>query len=605
MKSFYQKFGAWGRTSQWWLAFCSGGAAGLVPVGDAGAAIVYSGEKNIGITSDFNGVFISVTAQQSSTPANGLWDLNPFFGGLGIANSPGFQPVRSGAGNEAPILALTFGASVGGSLTYSSGSGGSGAEDDSGHLGAGAGQFTDGQTGYLGFKLLSGTDVSYGWMRVNLTSNGETGSVIDWAYDNSGSPILTGAVTDLGAAPIVRQAGTEQTLSASQAGTGLLMEEGAKIIFDEGTSGGSYTGNIQGAGEIRVAGAGGLRLSGVNLFSGSISVLEGSRLTVGGAGNLGSAQIRIGSSGSLEFASLAANNGSANTFANAISLGGQSGTFNNTGSGKVVLSGPIASNGGLLVFTGGSFDVLGGISEAGSLIKEGTGTLTLSGNNSYTGATTVTAGQLTVNGDSSGSVHTVESGAVLGGSGTVGALVVQSGGTIAPGNSPGTLSVSGYTIWEVGGNYNWQLLDAMSVAGIGWDTVAINGVLDLSALSAGDFNLNLWSISSFGASTGDALNFDGNLDYSWTIATALGGITGFRAGHFSIFTGAMNGTNGFSNDYTDGTFSLEVNGNNLNLVYDGLSLSGPSPVPEPASTFTVLALFSSGLLHRRKRAVRH
>jgi autotransporter-associated beta strand protein len=599
MKSFYQKFGAWGRTSQWWLAFCSGGAAGLVPVGDAGAAIVYSGQKNIGITSDFNGVFISVTAQQSSTPANGLWDLNPFFGGLGIANSPGFQPVRSGAGNEAPILALTFGASVGGSLTYSSGSGGSGAEDDSGHLGAGAGQFTDGQTGYLGFKLLSGTDVSYGWMRVNLTSNGETGSVIDWAYDNSGSPILTGAVTDLGAAPIVRQAGTEQTLSASQAGTGLLMEEGAKIIFDEGTSGGSYTGNIQGAGEIRVAGAGGLRLSGVNLFSGSISVLEGSRLTVGGAGNLGSAQIRIGSSGSLEFASLAANNGSANTFANAISLGGQSGTFNNTGSGKVVLSGPIASNGGLLVFTGGSFDVLGGISEAGSLRKEGTGTLTLSGTNSYTGATTVAAGQLTVNGDSASSAHIVRNGATLGGSGTVGALVVQSGGTISPGNSPGTLTVSGDAVWEAGGNYNWQLVDADGGAGADWDTINITGELDLSNLTLADpFKVNLWSLSSPGASTGDTLNFDGSSNYSWTIATAAGGITGFDADNFSIYTAARNGTNGFTNKDAGGTFSVSVAGNNLNLVY------GPSAVPEPASTFAVLALFSSGVLQRRRRVVR-
>ena len=598
MKSFYQKFGAWGRTSQWWLAFCSGGAAGLVPVGDAGAAIVYSGEKNIGITSDFNGVFISVTAQQSSTPANGLWDLNPFFGGLGIANSPGFQPVRSGTGNEAPILALTFGASVGGSLTYASGWGGSGAEDDSGHLGAGAGQFTAGQTGYLGFKLLSGTDVSYGWMRVNLTSNGETGSVVDWAYDNSGSPILTGAVADLGAAPIVREAGTEQTLSASQAGSGLLMEEGAKVIFDEGIAGGTYAGNIQGAGEIKIAGAGGLSLSGDNAFSGIVSVLEGSRLTVGEAGNLGSAQVRIGSSGSLEFASLAANNGSANTFANAISLDGQAATLNNSGSGKAVLSGPIATNGGLLVFTGGSFDVPGGISQAGSLSKEGTGTLTLSGTNTYTGATSVTAGQLTVNGDSASSAHVVRNGATLGGSGTVGALVVQSGSTIAPGNSPGILTVTGNAVWEAGGNYNWQLLNATGAAGTGWDQLVITGMLDLTGLtSANRFKVNPWTISTFEGSTGEALNFNGGSNYSWTIATASGGITGFNANNFFINTAAVNGTNGFSNSYT-GTFSVSVDGNNLNLVY------GPTPVPEPASTFTVLALFSSGVLQRRKRVVR-
>jgi hypothetical protein len=77
--------------------------------GHAGAAIVYSGEQNISITQDFEGVFINVTALQSTTSMDGSWDLNPFFGGLGIANSPSFQPVRIGTGNEAPILALTFG----------------------------------------------------------------------------------------------------------------------------------------------------------------------------------------------------------------------------------------------------------------------------------------------------------------------------------------------------------------------------------------------------------------------------------------------------------------------------------------------------------------
>jgi hypothetical protein len=111
--------------------------------------------------------------------------------------------------------------------------------------------------------------------------------------------------------------------------------------------------------------------------------------------------------------------------------------------------------------------------------------------------------------------------------------------------------------------------------------------------------VNLWSLSSPGASTGDALNFDGGSNYSWTIATALGGITGFDADNFSIYTAAMNGTKGFTNNFAGGTFSVSVAGNSLNLVYEG-----PSVVPEPASTFTVLALFSSGVLHRRKRVVR-
>ena len=175
---------------------------------------------------------------------------------------------------------------------------------------------------------------------------------------------------------------------------------------------------------------------------------------------------------------------------------------------------------------------------------------------------------------------------------------MQSGGSIAPGNSPGTLTVSGHAVWEAGGNYNWQLLNATGAAGTGWDKLVITGRLDLTRLtSANPFKVNPWTISTFEGSTGDALNFDGGSNYSWTIATADNGITGFNANNFFINTDPTNGTNGFSNSYT-GTFSVSVDGNNLNLIY------GPSAVPEPASTFTVLALFSSGVLHRRKRVVK-
>lgn len=81
----------------------------------------------------------------------------------------------------------------------------------------------------------------------------------------------------------------------------------------------------------------------------------------------------------------------------------------------------------------------GTISGAGSLQKIGGGTLVLSGNNSFTGGTTISSGTLVVNGDIGDVI--VAAGGSLGGNGSVGALTLD-GGSLMPGNSPGTLSAS-------------------------------------------------------------------------------------------------------------------------------------------------------------------
>jgi autotransporter-associated beta strand protein len=485
MKSFYQKFGAWGRFSHYWLALCSGGAVGLLLVGEARATIVYSGQKNIAISSNYEGVFINVTAPESSTSASGSWDLNPFFGGLGIANSPGFQPARSGIGNDAPILALALGMSVGSSLTHSSGWGGSGAEDASGHLGPGAGQFKAGQTGYLGFKLLSGDDVNYGWMRVNLTSNGETGSVLDWAYDNSGSQILTGAVAPLGAEPIVGLAGTEQTLSPSQAGTGLLIENGAKIIFNEDTSGSTYAGSIQGSGEIKISGAGGLGLSGGIAGTGSLSkdgtgtlTLSGSNsynggttvsaggLAINSANALGSGALTLAGGTTIDNTSGAA---IALTTNNPVNVNGNL-TFGGTndlnlGSGAVTL--PANSNPQFTLNGTSTLTIGGAISGASDLTKAGTGTMVLSGSNNFTGALTVSGGVVSlatkaaVAGTSGVNLGAGTGLTYTGGEATIdrnitvtegtGTLRNTGGGTL---NLSGNLSKNGSVLTLAGGSFN-------------------------------------------------------------------------------------------------------------------------------------------------------
>lgn len=166
--------------------------AALASAPAAHAAVIYSGLQNIAIPATFEGVYLNIdTAATSGSTITG-WDVNPFFGGAGFANSPAFQPARLGTANDDPYLRMDFGDVIDGSLFYSSGYGGSG--DPVPHLGSGPDQFGVGQEGYLAFRFTTDGSAGpyYGWMRVTLTNNTSGGMISDWAYDDTGAPIVAG-----------------------------------------------------------------------------------------------------------------------------------------------------------------------------------------------------------------------------------------------------------------------------------------------------------------------------------------------------------------------------------------------------------------------------
>lgn len=159
----------------------------------ANAAIVYSGERNIPISSTFTSSFLDVDAMSSLPSASAGWDIEAFFGGEAFGNSAAFQPARVSVGADTAILRLELGTLVDVSLNYFNDAAGS-----STHMGNGAGQFVSGSEGYFGFRFTENDSDGpyYGWMRVVFSNNGGTGTIVDWAYDNGGGPIAVGVIPE-------------------------------------------------------------------------------------------------------------------------------------------------------------------------------------------------------------------------------------------------------------------------------------------------------------------------------------------------------------------------------------------------------------------------
>ncbi|WP_244521455.1 autotransporter outer membrane beta-barrel domain-containing protein [Bradyrhizobium sp. DOA9] len=156
----------------------------------------------------------------------------------------------------------------------------------------------------------------------------------------------------------------------------------------------------------------------------------------------------------------------------------------------------------------GDYDPCGcGPAGPGSLEKVGSGTLILSGTNTYTGTTTVNGGILRVDGNiSQSSLTTVNAGGALFGAGIVGNTMIANGGIYAPGDGgPGSsMWVQGDLAFQSGALYLVQVGSGStaSFANV-FGNVTLNGNVGVS-LYAGSTILPQYTIMQFsGAAIGN------------------------------------------------------------------------------------------------------
>ena len=291
------------------------------------------------------------------------------------------------------------------------------------------------------------------------------------------------------------------------------------------------SGLVSGAGALIKTGAGNLTLArNGNTYSGTTTISAGT-LVVGNGTTSGT----LGTGAISDNASLVFNRSDTLTVANAIS---GTGSLTQAGSGTTILTGANSYGGtttisagtlqlgnggttgsivgdviniGALAFNRSDATTFGGlISGSGGLQQIGSGTTTLTGANGYTGATTVSAGTLIVNGNQSAAtgLTTVNSGATIGGTGIIGGSVtVANGGTLAPGavgTTPGTLTINGNLGLNTTSSLNYSFGQANVVGGAFNDLTRVNGnltldgTLNVALTPGGSLNPGIYRVISYG-----------------------------------------------------------------------------------------------------------
>lgn len=291
--------------------------------------------------------------------------------------------------------------------------------------------------------------------------------------------------TNLGdaAGAITFDGGTLQNTAAFASARGVTMEDGGGTFQTDADL--LLSGVIDGTGSLTKTGTGTLALTGANSYGGGTTI-SGGTLQLGDGGASGS------------------------------------------------IRGDVLNNGTLAFNRSGTYTFAGLISGSGSLEQIGSGATILTGNNTYSGPSTVQSGSLLINGDQSGAtgLTTVASGATLGGIGTIGGgVTIADGGILDPGDLgivPRTLTINGGLALSTGSNLNYNFGQANVVGGafndltvVGSD-LELDGTLNVTQSAGGSFIPGIYRIISYeGALTDNGLSLGAMPSGDFLVQTSI------------------------------------------------------------------------------------